>query len=51
MLVGWNFFDVLGVRPVLGRSFLPEDDQPGGRPVVLISDSLVEAPVRSRPAS
>src|ERR1700722_7126663 len=40
VLVGWNFFDVLGVQPALGRTFLPEDDQPGGRPVVLISDSL-----------
>jgi putative ABC transport system permease protein len=40
VLVGWSFFDVLGVHPVLGRSFLPGDDQLGGRPVVLISDSL-----------
>src|SRR5581483_2183501 len=36
----WNFFDVLGVRPALGRSFLPEEDQAGGRPVVLISHAL-----------
>lgn len=35
-----NFFDVLGVRPVLGRTFLPEEDQPGGNPVVLISEAL-----------
>jgi len=40
VLAGWNLFDVLGVRPTLGRTFLPEDDQPGGRPVVLISHSL-----------
>jgi putative ABC transport system permease protein len=38
--VGWNFFEVLGVQPALGRTFRPEDDQPGGRPVVLISESL-----------
>ncbi|MBZ5609111.1 MAG: ABC transporter permease [Acidobacteriia bacterium] len=38
--VAWNFFDVLGVHPLLGRAFQREEDQPGGRPVVLISDSL-----------
>ena len=38
--VGWNFFQVLGVRPMLGRAFQQEDDRPGGRPVVLIGESL-----------
>jgi putative ABC transport system permease protein len=38
--VSWNFFDVLGVRPVIGRTFLPEEDQRGARPVVLISYEL-----------
>ncbi len=38
--VAWNFFDVLGVRPVLGRAFRIEEDQPGAQPVVVISDSL-----------
>jgi predicted permease len=38
--VGWNFFEVLGVRPALGRTFIAEDDRPSGRPVVLISESL-----------
>ena len=38
--VGWNFFEVLGVPPALGRTFTLEDDKPGGRPVVLISESL-----------
>src|SRR5271165_2129338 len=33
--VSQKFFDVLAVQPALGRSFLPEEDQPGGRPVVL----------------
>jgi len=33
-----NFFEVLGVRPVLGRTFLPEEDQkPGGNPVLVLS--------------
>jgi predicted permease len=33
-----NFFDVLGVRAALGRTFLPEEDEgPGGQPVVVLS--------------
>src|ERR1700678_3820037 len=29
-----NYFDVLGVRPILGRGFRPEEDKtPGGAPV------------------
>ncbi len=38
--VSWNFFEVLGVHPALGRTFGSEDDRPGGRPVVVISQSL-----------
>jgi predicted permease len=33
-----NFFDVLGVRPALGRTFLADEDQkPGGNTVLVIS--------------
>jgi predicted permease len=36
-----NFFDVLGVRPILGRTFLPEEEtKPGGHPVLVISEGL-----------
>ncbi len=35
-----NFFDVLGVHLTLGRGFTPDEDQAGGRNVVLISDEL-----------
>ena len=38
--VSWNFFAVLGVRPAMGRAFLPEEDLPGGKAVCLISHSL-----------
>lgn len=39
MLVTANYFDVLGVRPTLGRGFLPaEDSAPGAHPVVVLSD-------------
>jgi len=38
MVVSANYFDLLGIRPVLGRGFLPEEDQkPDGAPVVVIS--------------
>jgi predicted permease len=38
MLASANYFDVLGVRPILGRGFLPAEDQkPGGAPVAVIS--------------
>ena len=35
-----NFLHVLGVDPLLGRSFLPDEDSPGGAPVVMIAASL-----------
>jgi putative ABC transport system permease protein len=35
-----EFFDVLGVRPELGRGFLPDADKPGGKNEVLISHSF-----------
>jgi predicted permease len=40
--VSWNFFDVLGVRPALGRAFRPPEDKAGGDNVVLIASSLWE---------
>ena len=39
--VSGNYFDVLGVRMKLGRSFLPEEDStPGGHPVAILSHTL-----------
>jgi predicted permease len=36
-IVSGDYFDVLGVRPALGRFFLPEEDRaPGARPVVVL---------------
>jgi predicted permease len=40
-LVSANYFDVLGVQTILGRRFLPsEDERPGGEPVAVISYRL-----------
>src|SRR5439155_19705596 len=42
-LVSGNFFDVLGVKPALGRTFLPDEDQtPGAHPVVVLSRAFWE---------
>ncbi|HTL66221.1 MAG TPA: ABC transporter permease [Lacunisphaera sp.] len=38
--ITWDFFKVLGVSPVLGRDFLPEEDRPGVDKAVIISDLL-----------
>jgi putative ABC transport system permease protein len=38
--VSASFFRLLGVQPVLGRIFLPEEDRPGAPPVAIISHAL-----------
>ncbi len=36
-VVSWQFFDLMGVAPLVGRSFLPEDDELGAPPVLMLS--------------
>src|SRR5205085_12263131 len=37
-LVSGNYFEVLGVRPALGRVFTQDDDRvPGGHPIIVLS--------------
>ena len=38
--ISCGLFSVLGVPPVEGRAFLPQEDQPGATPVAIISYSL-----------
>ncbi|HUS12340.1 MAG TPA: ABC transporter permease [Pyrinomonadaceae bacterium] len=39
-LVSADYFSVLGVRPTLGRTFMPAEDESGSEPVALISEDL-----------
>jgi putative ABC transport system permease protein len=40
MRISEDFFRVLGIAPLLGRSFLPEEETPGGNDVAILSDSF-----------
>jgi predicted permease len=48
--VSGNAFDLIGVKAALGRSFVPEDDQPGAPPVALISSGIWKSRYASDPA-
>lgn len=39
-MVSADFFSILGVKPVVGRTFFAQEDQVGGAPVVLISEGI-----------
>jgi putative ABC transport system permease protein len=39
-LVSWDLFPMLGIQPIQGRMFTPDQDVPGGGGVVLISHAL-----------
>jgi predicted permease len=45
-----NFFQVLGVRPALGRLFSAEETRPGGRPVILLANAYWRRQFNSDPA-
>ena len=36
-VVSWNYFDVFGVKPLFGRSFRADDEQPGAPAVLMLS--------------
>ena len=49
-LVSANFFDVIGIKPVQGRNFLEEENQPGKDAVAIIAHSLWQRRFGSDPA-
>ncbi|HKQ89969.1 MAG TPA: ABC transporter permease [Blastocatellia bacterium] len=49
--VSGNYFEVMGVKPILGRGFLPEEDQTQNtHPVVVISHALWQSRFNAAPA-
>jgi putative ABC transport system permease protein len=48
--VSANTFDVLGTRPILGRTFTPEEDRPNGPPLVVLGYPLWQAQFAADPA-
>jgi putative ABC transport system permease protein len=44
-----EFLAVLGINPVVGRNFLPEENRPGGPPTVIISHVLWQIRYHSDP--
>src|SRR5499426_853638 len=51
-IVSGNYFATLGVRPALGRFFLPEEDRtPGTHPVIVISHGLWQRRFGADPAA
>jgi predicted permease len=50
-MVSGNFFAVLGVKPQMGRVFLPDEygDQPGAYPVAVLSDRLWRTHFQAEP--
>ncbi|HKY03311.1 MAG TPA: ABC transporter permease, partial [Blastocatellia bacterium] len=48
-IVSPAFFSMLGVRPIIGRDFLPEEDQPGKNLVALLGQSLWQRRFNSDP--
>ena len=37
-VVSWNYFDMFGVKPILGRAFTPADDKIGAPAVLVLSN-------------
>jgi putative ABC transport system permease protein len=47
--VGWNFFQTLDVKPILGRAFLPQESQPGNDHEVILNEGLWKSRFASDP--
>ena len=47
--VTWNFFSVLGVQPIYGRAFLPQEDEPGHNNEIILTYKLWQSRFGSDP--
>ena len=48
--MSFNYFGVLGVQPVIGRNFLPEESEAGKARVVILSHGLWQSTFGADPA-
>src|SRR5581483_1210484 len=48
-LVSRDFFHVMGVAPMRGRLFVPEEQHPGGRPAVVVSEAFWKSSLGGAP--
>ena len=46
-----EFLPALGIKPIAGRNFLPEEDRPGGAPALLISNAFWQRRFHSDPSA
>ena len=49
-IVSANYFSVLGLHPVMGSAFAPDDERPGAQRVAVISEALWHRRLASDPA-
>ena len=47
--VNYNFFSILGVKPIYGRLFLPQEDQPGHNTEIILAYKLWQSHFGSDP--
>jgi putative ABC transport system permease protein len=47
--VSWNYFDALGAKPILGRTFTPEEDQSGAAHVAILGEGLWKSRYAAEP--
>jgi len=50
-LASKEFLPALGIKPIVGRNFLPDEDRPGGPPAVLIGNAYWQRRFHSDPAA
>jgi putative ABC transport system permease protein len=49
--VSRDFFTILGVQPMLGRTFVPEETREGGAPAVIVSSAFWHRALEASPAA